>query len=305
MLNLHFHTLALDGAYLYEPSPATRPDFVSLPPPTGDDVARVLNGTARRLKRLVEARADGDEDALARDEPLLALLTQASIRTRIATGPEAGQKWRRLGDRVEPSPGNASGDEARAAVARHAEMSLHAAVAVPARDRSRLERLCRYAARPPLGHDRLEERPDGRLALRLKTRWRDGTTHILIERRDLLDRLVPLIPPPRAHQLRYHGILAPGASLRERVVPARAEGAAANAADHPSPARDGGDDPHGEGPSQQPPLHPPASDRRSATRRMRWAALLQRVFAIDALSCPRCGSTLRLIATIEDPVVEE
>lgn len=76
-------------------------------------------------------------------------------------------------------------------------MSLHAEVGVPARDRRRLERLCRYVARPPLANERLEERPDGRLALRLKTRWRDGTTHILMERRELLDRLVPLIPPPR------------------------------------------------------------------------------------------------------------
>ena len=60
-------------------------------------------------------------------------------------------------------------------------MSLHADVAVSARDRRRLERLCRYVARPPLAHDRLEVRPDGRLALRLKTRWRDGTTHILMD----------------------------------------------------------------------------------------------------------------------------
>jgi hypothetical protein len=50
-------------------------------------------------------------------------------------------------------------------------------------------------ARPPLGNDRLEEQPDGRLTLRLETRWRDGTTHVLLERSDLLDRLVPLIPP--------------------------------------------------------------------------------------------------------------
>ncbi|MDP7135598.1 MAG: hypothetical protein QF437_34240, partial [Planctomycetota bacterium] len=35
--------------------------------------------------------------------------------------------------------------------------------------------------------------------------------------------------------------------------------------------------------------------------RMRWAALLERVFEIDALRCPRCGSTMRLIAAIEDP----
>jgi len=59
----------------------------------------VLGGTARRITRLLESRADGD--ALARDEPLLATLTSASLRTRIA-GPHAGERWRHLGDRVEP-----------------------------------------------------------------------------------------------------------------------------------------------------------------------------------------------------------
>ena len=66
-------------------------------------------------------------------------------------------------------------------------MSLHADVAVPARDRRRLERLCRYVARPPLALDRLEAMSDGRLAYRLQTRWRDGTTHVLMERSELLD----------------------------------------------------------------------------------------------------------------------
>ena len=120
-------------------------------------------------------------------------------------------------------------------------MSLHADVAVPARDRDRLERLCRYVARPPLAHDRLEVRPDGRLALRLKTRWRDGTTHILMERHELLERLVPLIPPPRAHQVRYHGVLAPCASARDRVVlgprPPRAEAEVLLPEKHHDPAR--------------------------------------------------------------------
>ena len=31
--------------------------------------------------------------------------------------------------------------------------------------------------------------------------------------------------------------------------------------------------------------------------------MLQRVFELDALRCPRCGSTMRLIAAIEDPMV--
>ena len=161
-------------------------------------------------------------------------------------------------------------------------MSLHAAVAVPAGDRKRLERLCRYVARPPIAHDRLRELPEGRLTLQLKTRWRDGTTHILMEPRDLIDRLVPLIPPPRAHQVRYHGILAPAASLRSRVVP-----------------------------NTEIPATPVASTDRGTesdslgarSRRLHWALLLQRVFAIDALRCPRCGATLRLLAAIEDESV--
>ena len=36
---------------------------------------------------------------------------------------------------------------------------------------------------------------------------------------------------------------------------------------------------------------------------MRWAALLARVFAVDALRCPECGSTLRLLAAIDDEAV--
>jgi hypothetical protein len=92
---------------------------------------------------------------------------------------------------------------------------------VPAHDRRRLERLCRYVARPPLALDRLEATSDGRLTYRLKTPWRDGTTHVVMERRELLERLAPLIPPPRAHQVRDHGVLAPCARGRDRIVPGR------------------------------------------------------------------------------------
>jgi hypothetical protein len=139
--------------------------------------------------RLLEKRGlEGEDDPLAADDPLLATLMAASVRSRIATGPEAGRPWRRLGDRVEPADDelgdlSASGDAPRRCV-RQGGMSLHADVSVPARDRRRLERLCRYVARPPLALERLEATPDGRLAYRLKARWRDGTTHVLMERRE-------------------------------------------------------------------------------------------------------------------------
>jgi hypothetical protein len=313
----------LDGVYAgpsYTPGP-----FLPLPPPETEDVARVMAGTARRIVRTLERR-ELDEDAhdpVAADEPLLATLTAASIRSRLATGPEAGQPWRRLGDRVEPVDADLAGAEAPPRCVREGGMSLHADVAVPARDRRRLERLCRYVARPPLAVDRLEATPDGRLAYRLKTRWRDGTTHVLMERHELLERLAPLVPPPRAHQVRYHGLLAPCAGGRDRVVPGAAgppsadppssASARARAGARDEDAADGGsgiqrspaaNDPTGAAPrrpGEGTTANDPEVGDAPRPRRTAWADLLQRVFEFDALRCPHCGARMRILAAITSP----
>ena len=224
-LNLtpHFHTLVLDGVYA-GPSHSLG-DFVALPPPETEDVTRVLAGTARRiLRRLERNGADEENDPLAGDDPLMAMLGAASIRSRIATGPEAGEPWRRLGDRVELGEENEAAVESRAVVpprcVRQGGMSLHADVAVPARDRRRLERLCRYVARPPLALGRLEALSDGRLAYRLKTPWRDGTTHVVMERRELLERLGPY-SEARASSSRRRGRIRSGITGSSRRVRAR------------------------------------------------------------------------------------
>jgi len=338
-LNLtpHFHVLVLDGVY---PSPShDLGTFVSLPPPETEDVARILAGTARRILRVLERRdLDSDKDSLPSDDPLLALLTAASIRSRIAMGPEAGEGWRRLGDRVEPLDREESGVESGAEIpprcVREGGMSLHADVAVPRNDRRRLERLCRYVARPPLALDRLEAMADGRLAYRLKTRWRDGTTHVVMERRELLERLAPLIPPPRAHQVRYHGVLAPCASGRGRVVPSK-EGRDAGFVEgsdsrNPSSIAEvevassvrltmGPHDREAGRAEAAREIIPPGADRHPADwldrnqsasgkmeesvlqRRVVWADLLQRVFEVDALACPKCGGRMRVLSAITDP----
>jgi hypothetical protein len=36
---------------------------------------------------------------------------------------------------------------------------------------------------------------------------------------------------------------------------------------------------------------------------MAWADLLQRVFEVDALCCPRCGARMRVLSAITDPDV--
>ncbi len=276
----------------------------------------------------------------------------ASVRSRLATGPEAGQPWRRLGDRVEPvEPEEGGADAAARAPARcvrEGGMSLHENVSVPARDRRRLERLARYILRPPICLDRLEAQPDGRLSYELKTQWRDGTTHILMERHELLERLAPyseanrfLLPPPRAHQVRFHGILAPCASGRDQVVPgARRKTSTASTNDEghreapcginstrtcqpsggetgptasiaaPGGAPSAGTevDPsaaHGAQAAPAPGLAQqaaPCSVPSPRPRRLPWADLLQRVFGIQALQC-ECGKSMRVIAAITEPTV--
>jgi hypothetical protein len=61
--------------------------------------------------------------------------------------------------------------------------------------------------------------PDGRLLYRLKQRWRDGTTHVIYEPLELVERLAALVPPPRFNLVGDSGVLAPAATFRPLVVP--------------------------------------------------------------------------------------
>ena len=61
--------------------------------------------------------------------------------------------------------------------------SLHAGVAAEAHESQKLERLCRYIARPAISEKRLSLSPQGRVRYQLKTPWKNGTTHVDVERR--------------------------------------------------------------------------------------------------------------------------
>jgi hypothetical protein len=84
----------------------------------------------------------------------------------------------------------------------------------------RLERLCRYACRPPVAADRLSVWLDGRLLCRLKRRWRDGTTHAIFEPLELIEKLAALVPSPRFNRRRYSVVLASSIARRPLIIPA-------------------------------------------------------------------------------------
>ena len=134
-----------------------------------------------------------------------------------------------------PSQARASAPELR--VNAHG-FSLHAAVRWRADQRAELEQLCRYITRPAIANERLKRNRAGQVVLQLKSRYKDGTTHIVMEPVEFMERLAAVVPRPRLHLIRFHGVLAPNAKLRRKIVASAAERAAAPATDHALPGRD-------------------------------------------------------------------
>jgi hypothetical protein len=98
--------------------------------------------------------------------------------------------------------------------------------------------------------------------------------------KELIEKLIPLIPRPRTHVIRYHGILGPAAKDRHKIVP-------------------------GSGPVQygretgQPKLH--QIDASPRLNRLPWAILLKRVFLVDVLECPKCRGRMEILAVVTKP----
>jgi hypothetical protein len=266
-LNIHFHMLFLDGVYTWDSGKsATR--FTWVKAPTSDELTQLTHTIARRIARCLErqgllVRDAGDSYLTAHamdsadDGPMHHLLGH-SITYRIAVGPQQGRKVFTL----QTLPDCGPDDRFTATVGKAAGFSLHAGVATKAHERDKLERLCRYIARPAVSTQRLSLTHNGQVRYELKTPYANGTTHILFEPLDFIAKLVALVPRPRVNLTRYHGVFAPRSKSRALVTPAK-RGTASRAT-----AR------------QERPDQTPAERRASMT----WAQRLKRVFHIDKVN---------------------
>jgi len=72
--------------------------------------------------------------------------------------------------------------------------SLHAAVRWRADQRKELEQLCRYITRLAIANERLKRNRAGQvvLQLKLKSPYKDGTTHVVMEPLEFMERLAAL-----------------------------------------------------------------------------------------------------------------
>ncbi len=285
-LNVHVHTLALNGVFVR--SAAGPLECHSALPPSDAEVGQVLAMIRRRVDRLLRRRSldpgedgGGPEDRLAEAAPALASIVGASVQGRAALGTRAGAQVRRLGE--EPRQGGRVTGGPRHA---HLEgFDLHADVWVPANNRARLEQLCRYVLRPPLAEDRLRLLADGCVRVTLKRAWRDGTTYLLFEPVEFLEKVAALTPRPEINLALY-----PGCWPRTRAG----------------------------GPASSPTAGSTVTRRRIGTNQRRAGAgtpgrgpapLLDvgradaPGFGLEVLRCPRCAGRMQLMATIDDPAV--
>ena len=119
---------------------------------------------------------------------------------------------------------------------------------------------------------RLDVLSDGNVRLGLKRAFRDGTTHVVFEPLDFLSKLAALVPPPRMHRTRYHGLWSSHASGRSEVTP------------------------------KAPPVESEHEGCTHKPKRYEWARLLARVFSIDVLSCAKCSAgRMQRVAFVTEP----
>ena len=276
-LNIHFHQLYIDGVYELDATqqPST---FHMAPAPTVKELGQILEKIITKITRLLERKGiivkeEPSFQLEISDDDSFAKLQAGAVNYRFAMGPNKGKKALTLRTVTEQDH-NAT----RGLVAKSSGFSLHAGVHIAGSERQKLEKLCRYIARPAIALERLSLNAKGQVIYSLKKPYDDGTTHIVMTQLELLEKIAAIIPRPRVHLTRFHGVLAPHYKHRKMIVPAK--------------------------PSPQPELELAPNEEQKATKsRIGWARLLSRVFDIDVSTCHLCGGKTKIIAAIEDPKV--
>jgi hypothetical protein len=340
-LNLqpHLHSALLDGVYVTPSDDISdlwltgrKPEFKPLPAPTRDDLQEITARVYAKTKRKLSALGlDWEEDADAielegvsavAEEPLLLDCAEASVRGVGLLGEQAGLPlFSARPDRFAVPTDLAHLIDEHDACEHPGGFNLHAARRVSASDRSGLERLFRYILHPPFAHDRLQWTADGQVRLRFTRPWRNGVDSMVLTPKNLIARLVPIVPRPGTHQLRYHGALGARSELRPFIIPNRPSGVVQlpmfNRRGEPTPrARqkpsqeqqpETVSDSSSENeiapteplsaPANPPPRPPPLQKLRPMTR----AEAMERMGGYNLDDCPRCGARLAPIIVVLDP----
>ena len=288
-LNPHHHILVPEGVYIVA---RDKPVFKKAPKITDEDVEKLLKEISAKVRRYLVKKgylnAEGeiclnpDVSSIFSQNEAVSMAAESSFRNRIAFGENAGKYVTRIGS------GFGYEEEIPFAKSRLCRtmhgFSLHCATAVKTSDRKGLERLVSYMARGPLANERVTLTGHGKVKLKLKTNYSDGTSHLLFTKSEFIERLAALIPPPRTHLVRWSGFFAPKSPLRKLITlkPKIKKGFQFKPCSHDSKEGEDG-------------------SKEKSLSRSSWARVLERVFKIDVAKCDRCDGTLKPVAAVTCP----
>jgi hypothetical protein len=237
--------------------------------PTDKEIEAVLTKIIQKITKYLERQKiiikddnDGGFQIPIGDEDTLSKLQATSVTYRFATGKSKGKKAI-----VLKSVTDTDHTATKGLVAKNSGFSLHAGVATKAQERDKLEKICRYIARPAVAEERLSTDDFGNVIYRFKKAWDDGTTALKLTPMELIERLVALVPRPRVHLTRYHGVLGPHYKYRKQIVPKPPELNIVG--------------------QKQDIIDPKQLELKK--KNIPWARLLARVFNIDVETCCKYG----------------
>ena len=272
------HVLSPEGVYSLVNDVAR---FRGISDVSAEEVADLVSAISQSVMKYLIKKGYLDKDGevvlnpmaddLFTESASLALATSCSICGKIAFGPNAGKYVRRIG--------SGFGYEGEIPLLKGPRcymvngFSLHANTKVNTHRRDRLKELIEYIARGPLSNERLEITKEGDVKLRLKTRYSDGTTHLLFSPEEFLEKLSALIPPPRTHLVRWGGVFAPASPFRKQIVVR---------------------------PEVKKGFQFAEEGEKGKKKNRSWSKMLSKVFGIDVLKCPKCSGGMKPMAAITD-----
>lgn len=165
--------------------------------------------------------------------------------------------------------------------------SVDGSVRLEGWDRQGLERVARYCTRPAFAGERFVLLENGQVAYRLAKPTVGGRTLLVMDPLELLDKLAKLIPPPRVHQVRYFGVLAPNNHMRKRVIESAGPSGALQMRLEQAAEKMG--------------LATASEPMPKKKASKAWALLIARIYEALPLLCLRCNAPMKIISFITEP----
>jgi hypothetical protein len=157
---------------------------------------------------------------------------------------------------------------------RHTGFNVYRGPRILPREKKSLERLAAYLIRSSFSQERMEYLPEKAL---VRYRSKDGKEQKTYAAMEWLAAMGTHVPARGQQSVRYYGFLSNAARGRRRKV-------------------QGQEDP-------LPTVLEPEVSSKGFEKNSAWARLIQKVYEVDPLECPRCSAQMRVISFINDPLV--